>query len=523
MIPPPSRLPWHRCGLLLAAAAAPALCLGSADERATPVNEKPVEMPPVIVTVTREKVSPVVKFFRDLDNLFQGPFLNVRSGPLIEAIVWRYHFLQTHPQETAVILVDQQGPRVVSATTVYTEDGRLYASSQVVGAGTRLRGFSAADIRNLERIRHEIEGRRAVYLAGVITEEERANAHSIPVTGTHDSTPVLERAAHALDHESIQTSSSPFVSGVTSGPWDLLGVRMARAERSHDYSSIAYPIEISNPILSQYPRSFGSEMVKVDPFAGSADDILRRTYEALHDPVRAGFLPVARSIINFRSGPNGAVTTLALDAVVFDWEGQHYIYNPDRGTSGRPLPRNPLTGRPYLCIKNGDLFESIIFCATYPKVHLDERAVLLAPPGGPYAAAYTEDGALHLFSPFLGRTLIPSDLHLQLEDTASLVRLHALLVERERRELAARGRMANPNSIPDGLPGDDADMQMRRAYLSLTAAGVFPDLITLQDVAGRPLSPERHALTCQWQGKTYTYNLEGPITTSIIVAHALVK
>jgi len=509
------------CALLIAVAAATALSLAAADEPTPALNEKPVEMPPVIVTVTREKVSPVVKFFRNLDNLFQGPFLNLRSGPLPEAIVWRYHFLQTHPQETAIILVEQRGPRVLSATTVYTEDGRLYASSQVLGNGTRLRGFTAADIHDVAKVRREIRSRRASYLAAIVTSEDFDNLQRISTAGTHDPTALINAAAAAVqDPGEYRPTYSDFVAGARSGEVDMLGARMALAEETGDYSMLGHTL-LAGGRNANDPNP--PAVIHFNDFEGAPDAILRRTFEALHDPDRAGLLPVARSLIDPGAGLEGAGKAKPVDAVVFDWEGQHYMYNPDLGTYALPLPTNPLTRQPYLCIKNGDLFESINFCATYPKVHPGEKAALLAPPGGPYAAAYTQGGTLHLFSPFLGRTLIPEDLHIQVEDTASLARLHALLVGRERQQRAARGQTTNPNSIPGGLPGDDADMQMRRAYLALTAAGVFPELVAVKDAAGKALSPERYALTCRWQDTTYTYNIDGPITTSITVAHALEK
>jgi hypothetical protein len=453
---------------LILASAAVGGHLIAAGEPVSTVNEKPIEMAPVTITVTREKISPLVELYRNLDRLFQGPFLNVRGGPLIEAILYRYDYLKIHPSDSAIIIVEHKNDRVVSATTVYTKNDRLYASSQVLGDSARLRGLAAADIQQPGKIRQNLQSLRNVYLGAIATNADRRHA----------------RSSSLLDYDPTDPP----------GPGDLLGARMALADEEGDYSVL------------------GDTMGQM--FRGPAGDFLRRAYEALHDPSRAGLLPIARSIINL-ADVSGDPTKDAVptDVVVFDWDGQHYMYNPDLGTFGIPIPVDPLTKLPYLCVKNGELIECINFCATYVKVHPDEKTALLAPPGGPYAAIYTQNGGRHLFSPFLGRTTLPKSI--RFDDTEKLVQLHAVLVERETKRLAAQKIATNPNSIPDGLPGDDADMQMRRTYIALGAAGVPCQLVSLKDAAGQPLQPPRHALNCRWQGTTYTSNIEGNLTTSI--------
>ena len=468
-----------------------------------PANETPIQMPAFTVTVSHYRGGPVYRLEQFLDRLMPSPFLNLRSGALIEAIVWRHRYLKEHPGEQAVIFTDERDGRVISATTAFSRDGRLYVSSQVLGAETRLEGFTAEDLRTPEKVHREIEARRGVYLGYIATDEDRKNIMRGPTQGVHDASALMAAAMRG-------SSSSTFVQDADSGVWDTLGARIAYAEETGDYSHIIPGIPTPN-------IGFGSEELPTSTFNGSAQEVLLRTYEALHDPEQAGFIPVAQATLEVPDNRGRQGRTVPWDVVVFDWEGRHYIYHPDSGTYAQTIPVNPLTGQPYLCIPHGDLLESIVFCAVYPKAHPGERAVLLAPPGGPYAAAFTKGAELHLFSPYLGRTLIPPRLKLRLDDVPGLVRLHALLVERERRRLAATKVAVNPNSVPASLAGDNADMQMRRAFLGLWSAGIVPRLVPRADAAGHPLLPVRQMLTCQWEGATYAYAFDGPLSTTITV------
>ena len=456
-----------------------------------------------MVTTTREKRPPMIQLFHDLGEWMRGPFLELRGGPLIEAIVWRHNYLKIHPTEEAIILVDLDHQRVVSATTVYTKDGRLFGSSQMLGDNDRLRGLTAADIRQPDKIRRLIQGIRDHYLGMTSTQADQAATNSdISAERASVQTP--------QDVQSVMmgTPSAPAGANVMADPSDmanLLGSKIARAEATGDYSVVG----ISMP-----------DGVQMNPFAGEPANVLQRSYEALHDPAQAGLVPVARGTVNLAvrrpdaDHPNAEPVTEPTDTVVFDWDGIHYLYNPDFGTWGVSLPVNPLTGRPFLCLKNGDLFESISFCATYPKAHPGEQVGLIAPPGGPYGAVYTRNGLLHFFSPFLGRTVIPKHFQLKLSDTDTLTKMLALLVEREKKQLEAAHQTVNPNAVIDGLPGDDADLQMRRAYLALKEAGVSPQLVVQKNPTGEPLQPLRQSLTCQWRGTMYRHDFDGPLTTT---------
>jgi hypothetical protein len=133
-------------------------------------------------------------------------------------------------------------------------------------------------------------------------------------------------------------------------------------------------------------------------------EMLDTVYRALRDPDRAGLVPVAVSPlatqVRTRKGPE----LRTQPALVFDWEGVHYVYRPYRGTIGHPIPLNPVTGLPYLCVKDGGLLESIYFSATYLRGHPAEKAVVVASDSP--AAAYTVNGRLCLFSPALNQFVL---------------------------------------------------------------------------------------------------------------------
>jgi hypothetical protein len=184
------------------------------------------------------------------------------------------------------------------------------------------------------------------------------------------------------------------------------------------------------------------------------------------------------------------------DAVVFDWDGVHYMYNDQYGTLGMPIPKNPVTGAPYLVIRNGDLLESLYFVATYARAHPDERAALIPPVDGAHAAAaYTRAGRVWMMSPFLGRFKLPASY--RIEDIDSIARLHKTLVARELKSLPP-GTPSRPGTgLPQALPGDSSNEQVRRAYLAFTELGI----------PGRFLENEKRipGLQVSYQGSNYSY------------------
>ena len=137
-----------------------------------------------------------------------------------------------------------------------------------------------------------------------------------------------------------------------------------------------------------------------------------------------------------------------------------------------PIPRNPVTGAPYLVIRNGDLLESLYFLATYGKQHPEETVALIPPVhGAPPAAAYTRSGRLWLMSPFLGRfAMLPASF--RIEQTGAVEIVHQALIKREL-DKAQGGRAGRPaDGIAQALPGDSWNEQVRRAYLAFRDLGL---------------------------------------------------
>lgn len=365
---------------------------------------------------------------QEMDHSFDGPFPQLRSGPLIEAILWRHRYLSEHPSDRAVILTTQEGAQIKSATTVYTENGGLYLSSNAMGVGRRLKGLSAADIADpkaMARVAATIRRVREGYLPAGVTRSDYLAAVD-PVAGNID-----------LD----------------GGP-PVLGKLLVMAEETGDYSVLA--------MQAGSRQTQGTALLRmqmVQPFRRPANEVLSWTYRVLHDPARAGLLPVALSAVTM---PDADGKPVSFQALVFDWEGVHYVYEPDRGTEGLPLPADPVIGRPYLCVRGGGLMECAYFCAAYLRLHPKEHVVVL--PGDPAAIAYTANGAIGIFGlakgPFMTRPLGADGVARILAHPASLLRL--------RDSLAAK--VTQP--IPGGLLGDTPDMQMRRVFLAFQEVGI---------------------------------------------------
>jgi hypothetical protein len=242
----------------------------------------------------------------------------------------------------------------------------------------------------------------------------------------------------------------------------------------------------------------------MDPSGGTGDRyqeppaaMLDSVFRALHDPSRAGLVPVALSPVSYQVQSKRGARNRVISALVFDWEGIHYVYRPYSGTIGHAIPRNPVTGLPFLCVKDGGLIESIYFSATYLKTHPQEKAVPVA-SDSPFAA-YTVNGRLCLFSPALnhfaelkavdvGAISHPDAL------ASSLARMRAQLASQP--APAARAGLTHPARLPERLTGDTADSQMRRIFVAFQDAGI-PNV--------HLSSGETSSLTFSWQGVNYVY------------------
>ena len=191
-------------------------------------------------------------------------------------------------------------------------------------------------------------------------------------------------------------------------------------------------------------------------FTQPSGALVSETYAGLHNPEHAGLVPVALGETTYRNaqGP----------CVFFDWDGAQYTYQPDRGTTMRSLPRNPFTDLPYLCLKNGALAECVYFSATYSRKFPGQKTVVV--PGDPAFVAFQTDQNLGLFFPKLGYFTLAKDYRSVIDDRVALEKVRARIV-------ALQGQPgAKADAIPEQIPGDDGDMQMRRAFLACQEAGL---------------------------------------------------
>jgi hypothetical protein len=385
--------------------------------------DQPIQMQPVEVFATRPKVgiAQLKEIYEKLNHLADGPFPQLRNGYLIEDILWRHRYLGMHPDEDAIIVVDARSnsryfyqpvvgqvdnERLAAATAIYTKAGEVYAGSMVFGEAKRLKGFSPEDLH------------------------------------THDGWRRIMREINKY-----------YVDILNNGGGSLIQI-LAGAQFSTDYS-----------ILNR--KSTGGEAA-LDPFNEKPEEVLDWCYHALHDPSRAGLIPVALSSIAIVT-PDGKPESVK--GLVFDWDGVHYFYHPDLGTYAKSLPPNPETGLTYLCVKNGAWLENIYFCAAYLQKHPGEKAVSI--PGEPLSTAYTAQGRLYLFTfPFGKFTLPPKFGPEATSNTALLAKLRDLLVSQITAQRSAVPISSRPNLISDHMPGDDVDMQLRRVFLDFQAAGI---------------------------------------------------
>jgi len=81
-------------------------------------------------------------------------------------------------------------------------------------------------------------------------------------------------------------------------------------------------------------------------------------------------LPAAKSVSIFpglETRVRNGVETSILDAVVFDYDGVHYLYNDQLGTLALPLPQNPGHRIACLAVRKGDVLESLYFRLRIPR------------------------------------------------------------------------------------------------------------------------------------------------------------
>jgi hypothetical protein len=395
-------------------------------------DQPPINLDPVIVNAAKLPgiLGKVFGYSWNVSELTGGSNFHIRQGELVDAIGFRHLYLAKHPQERAIVVVVMAPPdnHVTQAAAAYTEGQTLHLKSAALG-DIRPSGLTIADIDHPEKIRRYMQDIRDAYL------------------GRADS---LVTSSGGEDQTAIDRATGGTVLVTT-------GMLIARAEETGNYSGISM---------------FGGQPV----YRGSADDMLVSAFYWLNETDKVGLIPVARSKVNvFVSNtlPQGGtrVETVVEDGVVFDWDGVHYLYNDQGGTVGIPIPRNPVTGAPYLVLRNGDLLEALYFLASYAKQHPAESEALIHPANGAPAAVFTRSGRLWMMSPFLGRfVMLP--MRFKIGQTGALEIVHRALIQREMKRLPAGTSSRPVAGLPQALPGDSWNEQVRRAYLAFKELGV---------------------------------------------------
>jgi hypothetical protein len=169
---------------------------------------------------------------------------------------------------------------------------------------------------------------------------------------------------------------------------------------------------------------------------------------------------------------DGAITMARRRMLALDWDGKHILWSPSTGAVAFELPRDPLTGTPYVCAEFSELLESVRFVAEYRRAHPQERAELLvsAPAyahshglarTGVALAAYSAGPEVWLHT-LRGPVPLPGVRPEEIDSGAAFsARAFAA---------AARWRAADagrPLAAPPRLVGDTPGLQLRRALFQL--------------------------------------------------------
>jgi len=449
--------------------AAPAGSVNSATgapAQAIVADAPPTSLDPVIVNASKMPgfLGDLLGYNWNISECTEGSNFHIRNGELIDAIGFRHLYLQQHPTEKAavVVITSPTDHRVTQAVVAYTAGPSVHLKSIAIG-DIRVKDLTPADVDRPDVIRKYVQEIRETYLGDL--------GSVALVTGSGQEQEAIDR----------MTGKRTLVT---------TGALMAVAEETGDYSRLT---RFDEPL-----------------YRGSSDDMLVSAFYWLNSMDKVGLVPVARSKIDMdishvRPDNRVRVQSGKQDAVVFDLDGVHYLYNDQFGTLGMPLPKNPITGAPYLVLQNGDLFESLYFTAVYAKQHPDQMAALIPAMDGIHAAAaFGRGGKLWVMSPFLGRFTPPP--RYRIDQVTSLAQLHETLVERELKKLPPGTRTRPVTGLPQAMPGDSTIEQVRRAYLSFKELG-----LPVKFVQNDKKEP---GLQVDFRGATYSYFASGPIEVS---------
>ncbi|HEX3729406.1 MAG TPA: hypothetical protein VHV47_06350, partial [Opitutaceae bacterium] len=239
-----------------------------------------MHLPPYQVTVPQGTNGFLIAWDK-LNHAFDGPFPELRSGPMVEAILWRHRYLADHPNEKAVIVTTSAGARIRSATTLYSLGGRVYASSLALGEHYLLKGLAPADLADPAKIddfRATVQGIRNAYFPAGRRPADAAYLHTAA-------------GADALGLDQ---------SGLSEGGAPVLGTLLVAAEETGDYSVLAQMGD-GDPWL---------QMAYMMPFTEAAPEVLGWTYRTLHNPDAAGIVPAALSRIHLQDAQTGQPISL---------------------------------------------------------------------------------------------------------------------------------------------------------------------------------------------------------------------
>ncbi|HEX3730496.1 MAG TPA: hypothetical protein VHV47_11870, partial [Opitutaceae bacterium] len=446
-------------------------------------------LPPVMLPEVEVRAQPFFDGFEKINHAFDGAFPSLNSGELVEAVLWRHRYLAAHPQEQAIIVIDLSGNRVKAATTVYTEGGKVYGSSNMLGEHLPIPKLLPAALRQpagIAQARHYLDGRMGAL----------SNSFA-------DKSP--DRGKYADPGAGPPTLGGAIAAGQASGDYRNLGSLAGGPAAMTDAGDAAAAVPGANPaagpgdmspgdaarmmkdqqllgFMSQERRDSAQALAEglVMPFEQPTGETLAWTYSMMRDPTKAGLIPVALTAVAVGRGK--PVPTL-----VFDWEGTQYYYRPGLGAVALPLPMNPLIGQPFLCVKNGEFLESVYFCALYARQHPEAPPPVLL-VDHPSLVGYADGDKLGLFVPEVGSFTLPAEFRKALGDDESLAQVRDELISQIR-----GGPQAG--ALPEQLPGDTAELQIRRAYLAFQAAGISSQLTP----GGHPV------LQFGWQGVKFSY------------------
>ncbi|WP_404423830.1 tetratricopeptide repeat protein [Nibricoccus sp. IMCC34717] len=203
-------------------------------------------------------------------------------------------------------------------------------------------------------------------------------------------------------------------------------------------------------------------------------------------------LPMDRAVLSAtKARPDGTREKVEVPQLIFYWNGYHVAYRPGSSCSLLKVPVDETLGFTHACVRHGDLIDALLYAAALEKQKPGAlRQVAFAGwranrvSCGGAAAISVEDGKTWVFNTFLGRlefaSLPVGEAGDPLMGPAQVWIVLCRAWQRQANDESPDNDFVGPDTLreklkafpPQGLPGDTDHLQLKRAQVLLTRAGV---------------------------------------------------